>query len=116
MNQRIDQTVRGLRLASKIVFPTLGGSFLLFAIQAYSQIEEAKMAVRVTEKLQNASLAQGCLIVTALSIGAVCWMARLMYLVMQEQSREKEERLKRAENHNRTLTELLVKQKSDAPH
>lgn len=115
MNPSTERTVRSLRIASKIVFPTLGGSFLLFAFQAYSQIQEANTALRVADKLQNATLAQGCLIVTALSIGAVCWMARLMYLVMQEQSREKEERLKRAENHNRTLTDLLVKQKSDAP-
>lgn len=111
-----EKAIKRLRLASKIVFPTLGGSFVLFAVQAYSQIKEADTALRITDKLQNASLAQGLLIVTALSIGAVCFMARLMFLVMQEQSREKEERLKRTENHNARLTEMLVKQKSDAPH
>ena len=108
-----DRTISRLRVAQRIVYPILGVSFATYALQAFSQIEGIKAAGQISDKLQNASLAQGCIYVTALSIAAVCYMARLMFLVMQQEAKEKEERLKRAETHNRFLTEKLLKQHSD---
>ncbi len=105
-------TMPRVRIAQRVVYPTLIVSFLAYAFQVYGQIKEAATAIQVADKLQNASLAQGCLILAALCVGAVCYMGRLMFLVTREHSREQEARLNRMEQQTKGLVGQII----NGPH